>query len=178
MMVQLKGGVVGPFPVKQLRRLNGFTPQTFVSFPGSDKWAPAYRVLSLNSYEPPMAAGPSFYEPMLENTNSKPLVFDWKAKGSTLGWVDRWFQRLAIFNAVLAVAAYAAWSYPPVRAPLEKELRVQINDQWRHWRPIIATHWKLPIALPLVPFTSTKAIPLSTHLNRNRLPSHISYRTH
>jgi hypothetical protein len=167
-MVQLREGVIGPFPVRQLHRLSGFTPQTYVSFPGTDKWAPAFRVLSLNSYEPPIAGLDSVYEPMMAKGIPKQVVFDWKAKGSALGWVDRWFRRLAIFNTILAAAAYAAWSYPPIRVPIEKELRIQVTVQWRRWRPVIAPHWKLPIELPLVPFTSTKVF----------RPSSIGHRTH
>jgi hypothetical protein len=152
-LVQLRGQVIGPFSVKQLRRLGGFTGQTLVSYPGTEKWAPAFRVLNINSYEPPVAGVSGVSERWVDwiapSVPAASPVFDWKAKRIPGEWVDRWFSRLVLLNVVLAMAAFAAWSYPPVRTPLQQELRRQAGEQWNHWKPIIAAHLTLLNTWPI-----------------------------
>ncbi len=129
-MVHLDGKVVGPWPVKDLRQLRGFTVQTLVSYPDSGKWAPAFRVFNMNSYEPPVAAAAETYKRMLDWTpppTTTVAAFDWKAPPFE-AWSDRWFRRLAIFNTLLVIAAFAAWHSPAVRLSIQKEVRWEIRS--------------------------------------------------
>ncbi len=123
-LVHLQGKVVGPWPVKDLGRLKGFTMQTLVSYPKSGRWAPASSVLNLNSNDPPLANPFQPFQGILDRTPpSSAAVFDWKAAANSQGWSDRWFRRLAIFNILLVIGAFGAWSYPPMRIPIQQDLR-------------------------------------------------------
>ncbi len=131
-LVQLNGKVQGPFAVKTLRHMRGFHGHCLVSYPGSDKWAPAYRVLAtIQTYEPPMAYTPDTSEPLIEWTPPTTAVsyFDWKADRIPGAWVDRWLKRIICLHVLLAIGAFAAWSFPAVRLPLQKELQRQWSEQ-------------------------------------------------
>lgn len=162
-LVRLQGQVMGPYSVTQLRRLKGFTGQTLVSYPGSDKWAPAFRVLNMNAYEPPIAGASGIGERWIEwsppTLQAASPVFDWKAKHIPGEWVDRWLSRVLIFNVFLAVAAFGAWSYPPVRIPLEQELLRQADEQWRQWKPVILARLHLPQAPSKLELARAKSFP-------------------
>src|SRR5947209_5476504 len=117
-LVQLSKRVQMPFRVRDLCRLKGFTPQTLVSYPGTDKWAAAFRVLNLRTYEPPMAMATSMNSIMIDVNAAPPAFFDWKATDSPPEWTDRWFKRLFLFNLFLALLGLSMWSYKPSRLHL------------------------------------------------------------
>src|SRR5688572_22618668 len=109
--VQLQGKVFGPYKVKELAQLRGYTPQSLISFVGSEKWAPAYRVLNINPDQPPLAlitVSPDFQFDFPGQKTA--ATFYWKAPKTPPSWVDRWFRRLAFANALLLVAGIGAWS--------------------------------------------------------------------
>jgi hypothetical protein len=131
-LVQLGRKIVGPVPVHQLSQLKGFSSQALVSFPGSEKWAPAYRVLKMNLYEPPVARYSGDYQPRLSWQGETyppnipmPIQYIEGPVGSALkneAWVDKWFWRMAIFHLVLVMSAFIAWSNPSVRSLLQSQL--------------------------------------------------------
>jgi hypothetical protein len=128
-MVHLEGKVVGPWPVKDLRQLKGFTGQTLVSYPDSGKWAPAFRVFNMNSYEPPVAmSSRSIPETPYWTPPTAVPAFDWKAPPYRERWSDRWFRRLAIFNTLLVVGSLVGWHYPAIRMPLQAEVRYALKS--------------------------------------------------
>src|SRR5579872_6893289 len=138
-LVQLRGNVLGPIPVSDLRRLSGFTSQTMISFPGSEKWAPAFRVLNQqifadcpleispleDSRPPSMNAFPDIFAP---HTPKRMKISDFTATDGGRTVTDRWFRRLAIVNLMLALAVFSAWSYLPLRTPLQYDLQLQTSQ--------------------------------------------------
>src|SRR5258706_2493092 len=136
-LVQLNGRVHGPYPVKSLRNMIGFNGHCLVSYPGSDKWAPAFRVLAnIQSYEPPMAYTPATREPIPDWTApAQSPAFDWKADRIPGAKVNRWLKRMAVFNLLLAIGAYSGWSFSPLRIPIQNELRRQMTEQELRWGP-------------------------------------------
>lgn len=148
--VQLQGKVIGPWPVKQLPQLKGFTLKTFISYPGSEKWAPAYRVLKTNTDlgHVPLSIGPGSNQASESRWDpfDRPF-FDWCAKNTRStqeSWVDRSFRRLFFLNTFLAIGIYAVWSYAPCRKPLEKELRRDSILIEHQIRPIVSRlNWRI-----------------------------------
>jgi hypothetical protein len=125
-LAQLNGKVIGPLPIFEMRRLKGFTVQTLVSYPGSDKWAPAFRALNLNVYEPRVAVSANFYDqkmawgamPVRLEDRTVPRVIHGRVASDakpSAGWVDLWFRRLMIFNGVLILSAWVGWDHLPAQ---------------------------------------------------------------
>lgn len=143
-LVQLRGNVLGPFPVSDLRRLSGFTPRTLISFAGSEKWAPAFRILGEKIlFDGPLNISPDKEGPLppidafssvffAPKDSARARISDFVAPDIRQGLADRWFRRLVFFNFVLGLAIYAAWSCPPLQASLRDHLHVathQLQDR-------------------------------------------------
>jgi hypothetical protein len=155
-LVQLDGHVMGPWPVSRLTELKGFNGKTFISFPGSEKWAPAFRVLKGFSFDAPLTMGsdndssighgmlPTLGIQSIMNEPTPSRVMDFVAAPLS-SWVDRWFRRLALFNLLLAVAGYVVWSNPILRMRLERELPAELQparlefllrQDLKRWTPV------------------------------------------
>ena len=165
-LVQLNGQVVGPFPVKRLYELKGFNAQTLVSYPGTGKWASAWRVLNLKTYAPPVAnseASDTFgNSPNFSKFGPAPLQIQFMLTPTSTvspkeeAWVDRWFRRLAVFNGILAIGAVSAWFYFPLRAPASIRHPAFVKMTPRAVsKPVVRR--SLPVRVP------AKAVPFKKH---------------
>ena len=115
-LVRIDGKVLGPFPVTDLLKIKGFTPQTLVSFPGSEKWATAWRALKINVYAPPAVTSPGGYQDdgewkKLIHLEERPLHIQY-VQGYVSeppvkkeeAWVDEWLIRLGVWNIRVGLA--------------------------------------------------------------------------
>ncbi len=115
-LVQIPGHSARRFRVSELPRISGFTRNTLVSYPDSGKWAPAYRVLKLPAYEPPMFDS----TPLLKIDLNTPLpaFFDYIAHVTPLRRIDRWVKHLLHFQMLLVFGGIAWISYTSFRTPV------------------------------------------------------------
>ena len=60
---------------------------------------------------------PHFFFPRKTVTRVK--ITDFVASEAERGLADRWFWRLVVFNLVLALAAFGAWTYLPIQIPVK-----------------------------------------------------------
>ncbi len=107
----MHGEIFGPYPVSRLRVLAGFTKQTMISIVGSDKWAPAYRVLNLKTEDPPLSMSFSLADYVEPKTYQSVRTYDFKATHKK----KRSIWRLALTMIVMvATGIGVARSYPPL----------------------------------------------------------------
>ena len=157
-LVRLRNEVIGPILVNRLHEVKGFTPQTFVSFPGSGKWAPAFRILNIRAPHAPLVITPNLtgeaswvVVPQFSQARKAltSRVFEGPIGPATRGWVDRCLRRLVVAHTLIAIAILSAWSYKPMQMAMTDRwhseismVQAQIPLSWKTlWVPRATSWW-------------------------------------